>query len=105
MVMQDQARRLREPLPWGRPQKIVVAVLLSCLVLGGGTLLAFALTSGAPARADCISLSFPGTLGANDVRACGAQARRACASGAYRGIRTEMQQACARAGFPYRDAP
>ena len=33
MIMFDQSRRLSEPLRWGRREKTVVAVLLSCVVL------------------------------------------------------------------------
>ena len=102
MVMQDQAKRLSQPLPWGRPQKIVVAVLSALVIAAALALIAFALSSGSPARADCIDLNFPSTLGAAEVKGCGQKARRVCASGAYRGIGPEMKAACARAGFPYR---
>jgi hypothetical protein len=105
MVMQEQARRLSQPLPWGRAQKRVVVVLVACALLGAGALLAFGLSSGAPARADCIDLTFPSTLGAAEVRGCGEQARRICLSGAYRGISAEMQAACEKAGFAYRRPP
>ena len=103
--MQEQARRLSQPLPWGRPQKIVAAVLASLMLAGSGTLIAFALSSGAPARADCVDLSFPSTLGAAEVKGCGVKARQICASGAYRGIQREMLLACRKAGFPYRRPP
>ncbi len=105
MVMQEQARRLSQPLPWGRAQKRVVALLVACAVLGAAALLAFGLSSGAPARADCIDLTFPSTLGAAEVKGCGSEARRICSSGAYRGISTEMQAACVKAGFAYRRPP
>ena len=101
MVMQEQARRLREPLRWGRREKTAVAALLSMLALAAAGLIAFGLSSGAPARADCVSLTFPSTLGAGYVKGCGEQARRICASGAYRGIEAEMRLACRRAGFAY----
>jgi hypothetical protein len=102
MVMQDQARRLREPLRWGRREKAIVGAVLALVVAAAIALVAFGLTSGAPARADCIDLEFPSTLGAAEVKGCGAQARRLCASGAYKGIRHEMQLACEHAGFPFR---
>jgi len=100
--MQEQARRLSEPLRWGRREKALVAILLSCLAVGLLALLAYGLSSGAPARADCIDQTFPSTLGAGEVKACGAKAARVCASGAYRGIEAEMRAACQRAGFAYK---
>jgi hypothetical protein len=103
MVMQDQARRLREPLRWGRREKGIVGALLGVLAAAAVALIVFAASSGAPARADCINLSFPSTLGAGYVKGCGAKARAICASGAYRGsFGRELQAACARAGFAYR---
>ena len=103
MVMQDQARRLREPLRWGRREKTIVGALLALVVAAAIALAVFGLSSGAPARADCINLEFPSTLGAAEVKGCGAQAQRICASGAYKGITREMQLACERAGFAYRN--
>lgn len=75
-----------------------VAIAAAALV----ALVVFALTSGAPARADCIKLSFANTLGASEVKACGGKARRACANGAYPSLVDQMRAQCAHAGFPYR---
>jgi hypothetical protein len=102
MVMFEQSRRLSQPLRWGRREKTLIALVLACALLAAGALLAFGLSSGAPARADCIDLSFPSTLGAAEVKGCGAEARTLCASGAYKGIKHEMQLACERAGFAFR---
>src|SRR5947209_11626750 len=102
MVMQEQARRLREPLRWGRREKTVVGVLVGVVAAIAVTLIVFAASSGAPARADCIDLNFPSTLGAAEVKGCGERARQICASGAYKGLRDQMQAACERAGFPFR---
>jgi len=103
MVMQEQSRRLSEPLQWGRREKTVVAVLLSALALAAAGLGAFALTSGAPARADCVTVTFASTLGGAQIHGCGQQARRICASdGQLRAIAQELLAACRRAGFPYR---
>jgi hypothetical protein len=102
MIMQDQSKRLSEPLRWGRREKIAVAVLLACVALVAIGLGAYALTSGAPARKDCIGLTFASTLGAATVHECGAQARATCASpGAFRGVAAELRAACRRAGFPF----
>jgi hypothetical protein len=102
MVMFEQQRRLSEPLRWGRRERAVVAALLAVVVLALLGLGAYALTSGAPARGDCIDVSFPGTLGGNELKGCGAQARKICASGSFRGISDELSAACAKAGFAYR---
>jgi hypothetical protein len=105
MVMQEQARRLREPLRWGRREKTVMAIFLTAVALAIGALVAFGLTSGAPARADCINVSFANTLGASEVKACGGKARAICGSGAYKGVAEQMRSQCARAGFAYRESP
>jgi hypothetical protein len=102
MIMQDQSRRLSEPLHWGRRERTVVAALLVCVALAAVGLGAFALTSGAPTRRDCIEVTFASTLGGATEHACGAQARAVCASpGAFRGVAAELRAACLRAGFPY----
>ena len=100
--MHDQSRRLSEPLRWGRREKTAVAILLGCLALALAGLGAYALTSGAPARADCVDVTFASTLGGARVHACGAQARQICASpGGYRQIEQELGAACRRAGFRF----
>jgi hypothetical protein len=102
MIMQDQSRRLREPLQWGRREKTVVAVMLACVAAGAIALAAFALTKGAPARADCITLSFASTLGGAEVHQCGARARATCAiPGAFHSIQAEFRAQCEHAGFPF----
>ena len=102
MVMFEQSRRLSEPLHWGRREKTIVAVLLCSVVLALVALGAYALTSGAPARADCIAVTFASTLGGAELRGCGSRARRICASGDFRGIQPQLAGACRRAGFAYR---
>jgi hypothetical protein len=102
MIMQDQSQRLSEPLRWGRREKTVVAVLVSCLLLTAIGLGAFALSSGAPPRKDCIEVTFASTLGGATEHACGAQARTVCASpGAFKSVAEELHAACRRAGFPF----
>src|SRR5262249_31548893 len=101
MIMIGQARRLSQPLRWGRRERVVVAVLASCLVLALAGLGAYALTSGSPARADCVDVTFARTLGGATLHACGSGARRVCASGAFHGIEAELRAACRRAGFPF----
>ena len=100
--MFEQSRRLSQPLRWGRREKTALAVLLSCVLLALIGLGAYALTSGSPARTDCIRVTFASTLGGADLHACGSQARRVCASGDFRAIQQELSAACSRAGFAYR---
>ncbi len=100
--MQEQSRRLSEPLRWGRREKTAVAVVIGCLVLALVGLGAYALTSGSPARADCVSVTFASTLGGAELHGCGAQARRICASGRFPHLGEQLRPACERAGFPYR---
>ncbi|MCW3069580.1 MAG: hypothetical protein JWL67_2205 [Solirubrobacterales bacterium] len=102
MIMFDQSRRLSEPLRWGRREKTAIAVLVSCLVLALVALGAYALSSGAPARSDCVKVTFASTLGGAELHGCGEQARRICASGDFRAIQQELKAACGRAGFAYR---
>jgi hypothetical protein len=102
MIMYDQSRRLSEPLRWGRRERIVVAVLLACVALAAAGLGAYALSSGAPARRDCIEVTFASTLGGATEHACGAQARTVCASPrAFKSVADELRAACRRAGFPF----
>jgi hypothetical protein len=101
MVMFEQSRRLSEPLRWGRREKTAVAVALSCLVLAIVGLGVYALSSGSSARADCVDVSFASTLGGGRLHGCGPSARRICAAGSFRGIETQLREACRRAGFPF----
>jgi hypothetical protein len=103
MIMYGHSRRLREPLRWGRRERAVVGTLLVVVVLGLAALGAFALTSGGPARRDCIEVTFASTLGGAVEHACGARARAVCASPqAFRSSAEALREACTRAGFPYR---
>jgi hypothetical protein len=104
MIMFEQSRHLSEPLRWGRREKATIAVVLSCLALALVGLGAYALTSGAPARADCVDVTFASTVGGAELHACGARARQICASGAFHGIERELRAACGRAGFAFRGA-
>ena len=102
MIMQDQSRRLSEPLRWGRREKRIVAVLMGCVLLAAIGLGAFALTSGSPPRKGCIEVTFASTLGGAQLHGCGPQARRICAAGQFHSITAELGSACRRAGFPFR---
>jgi hypothetical protein len=102
MVMHEQSRRLSEPLRWGRREKTIVAILLSLLVLGVAALLAYGLSGGPAARANCINVNFASTLGGAELKGCGAHARAICAQGhEFRSIEPELRAACRRAGFAF----
>jgi hypothetical protein len=102
MIMMDRSRRLSEPLRWGRREKIAVATVLSVLALALAGLGAYALSSGAPARRDCIDVTFASTMGGARLHACGGRAKATCAAGgAYRGLADVLRAACKGAGFPF----
>jgi hypothetical protein len=102
MIMYDQSRRLSQPLRWGRREKAAVAALLGCLALALAGLGAYALTSGAPARADCVDVTYASTLGGARLHVCGERARAICASPiGLRGIAQELRSACRKARFPF----
>jgi hypothetical protein len=102
MIMVDQSKRLREPLRWGRRERTIVAVLVSCLVLVVAGLVVYGLTSSSQTPRDCIDVVFASTLGGADLKGCGAQARKICAGGhTFHAIEHELQGACKRAGFPF----
>ena len=101
MIMVDQAKRLREPVRFGRRERIVLTALGVCVALALVGLLAYGL-SGSPARKDCIGVNFASTLGGAELKGCGAQARKICATGhEYPTIQPELRAACRRAGFRF----
>jgi hypothetical protein len=101
MIMMDQSKRLSQPLRWGRREKGAIAAVLACVVLAALGLVAYGLTSGAPARADCIEVTFASTLGGAKLHACGARAKTICSSGGYSSIEDSLSASCRRAGFAY----
>jgi hypothetical protein len=102
MIMQDRSRRLSEPLRWGRREKAAVGAALGCLIAAMIALGAYALSSGSPARRDCIDVTFASTVGGATLHACGARARAICASPSeLKGISDSLRAACLRAGFPF----
>lgn len=106
MVLVGHSKRLAEPLPWSRRERTIVAVLLACVALLAAGMGAYALTGGAPARRDCIEVTFASTLGGATEHSCGGQARTVCASpGAFRSVAEELRAQCERAGFPFGGRP
>jgi hypothetical protein len=103
MVMQDQSKRLSEPLRWTRSGRW--AVIAAVLVLALGTVVAVvASTNGRRLAPGCIAVTFASTLGAATVHPCGARAREMCASPKENPGLAEhgaLREACRRAGLPY----
>jgi hypothetical protein len=102
MIMIGHSRRLAQPLRWDRRERLAVAALLAAVVAALVSLGVYALTSGSRARADCISVTFPSTLGGAQLQGCGARARSICASGAFPGLADALRAECTRAGFAFR---
>jgi hypothetical protein len=102
MIMENRARRLSEPLRWGRREKGVVGALLACVVLALVGLGIYALVSGSSARRDCVDVTFASTVGAATIHACGGRARQICASGDFPAISGELGAACRRAGLAFK---
>ena len=102
MIMENRSKRLSEPLRWGRREKAVVAVLVSCVVIVLIGLGAYSLTSGSVEPKDCVDITFASTLGAARMHACGPRARTLCAAPqASKEIAQPLKQACRRAGYPF----
>ncbi|HEV2975622.1 MAG TPA: hypothetical protein VGX69_11635 [Solirubrobacteraceae bacterium] len=102
MIMEAREKRLATPLQWGRREKTLVGALLAVVIAAAIALGAYALSSGAPARRDCVDVTFASTLGGAELKGCGARARSICASGSFRSIGQQLAEACRRAGFAYR---
>jgi hypothetical protein len=101
MIMEARSKRLATPLHWGRREKTAIAGVLAALALALVGLGVYALTSGSPARADCVDVTFASTLGGGRLHGCGTSARRICAAGSFHGIEDELRASCRRAGFPF----
>lgn len=102
--MQDQSKRLSEPLRWTRASRLAVACAVLVLAVAGGVVAVVGSTSGTPARRGCIEVTVPSTLGGAVVRQCGATARETCANPAgNRGLAANgaLHDACRRAGVAY----
>ncbi len=102
MIMEARQKRLSTPLQWGRREKTAVAGALAAALIALIALGAYALTSGGAARHDCIEVVFPSTLGGAKLHACGANARRICASpSSYKSLGDDLRAACKKATLPY----
>lgn len=102
--MQDQSKRLAEPLRWTRASRLAVACAVLALVVAGAVVAVVGSTSGTPTHRGCIEITVPSTLGGAVVRQCGSAARQMCANPAgNRGLAANgaLRDACRRAGLAY----
>ncbi len=102
MIMEARHQRLSTPLRWGRREKAIVGSLLAVVIVAAVALGVYGLSSGAPARKDCVEVTFASTLGAAKIKGCGARARAICAAGAGPSLAGQLRASCGRAGFAYR---
>jgi hypothetical protein len=101
MIMEARAKRLSTPLQWGRREKAAVASLLAVVVAALIALGVYALSSGSPARKDCVEAFAASTVGAVRVHGCGDRARQLCSTATRnKGIAEKLSESCRRAGFP-----
>jgi hypothetical protein len=104
MVMQDQAKRLSEPLRWTRTSRWAVIVACAVLVAALAVVAVVAETKGSGKRAGCIEVTFASTLGAAAIHPCGERARALCANPAENPAAMahgHLLEACREAGLPY----
>jgi hypothetical protein len=103
MVMQEQSKRLAQPLHWTRAGRL--AVLVTVLVLTVASVLAVIASSEPDKLAPgCIEVTFASTLGGAIDRRCGAHAREACLAPAQNpalAAHGALREACRKAGLPY----
>ncbi|HEX3392072.1 MAG TPA: hypothetical protein VHS55_05890 [Solirubrobacteraceae bacterium] len=103
MVMQEQSKRLAQPLQWTRAGRL--AVIVTVVVLAVGTVVAVVASTKTETLAPgCIQVTFASTLGAAEAHPCGARAREVCANPAENPGLAEhgrLRDACRRAGLPY----
>jgi hypothetical protein len=103
MVMQEQSKRLSQPLRWTRAGRVGV-ILALVLLLGGTVATILASTTAKKLAPGCIEVTFASTLGAAVVHPCGARAREMCASPAESPGLAEhgaLREACRKARLPY----
>ena len=102
--MQDQSKRLSQPLQWTRASRWAVAAAVLVLAIAGAVAAVVGSTSGTPAHKGCIEVTVPSTLGGAVVRQCGVTARQTCAHPASDpGLAANgaLRDACQRAGLAY----
>ncbi len=101
--MQEQSKRLSEPLRWTRAGRLAVLGVGGLLLAALVTVAVLASTTGSR-QAGCIEVTYASSLGAALMHPCGAHAREACArpdqypAAAAHGA---LLEACRQAGLPY----
>jgi hypothetical protein len=103
MVMQEQSKRLSQPLQWTRAGRLAVLAAGGLLLAALAVVAVLASTTGSR-QAGCIEVTYASSLGAALMHPCGAHAREACArpdqypAAAAHGA---LHEACRQAGLPY----
>jgi hypothetical protein len=81
MPLQGQWERQQAPLFSGsRRERRTLAVVAGLLALGVAAVLYFTLLGSSGARAGCVDVTVPSTMGAGTMHACGDAARHLCRS-------------------------
>jgi hypothetical protein len=104
MVMQEQSKRLSQPLRWTRTGRLAVIAASAVLLVGLATVAVLASTSGPGHRAGCIEVTFASTLGAAVIHPCGARAVALCANptdNPAAAAHGALRAACRQAGLSY----
>ncbi len=104
MVMQEQAKRLAEPLRWTRASRLAVIAACTVLVVAFAVVAVVAETKGTGTHPGCIEVTFASTLGAAAIHPCGERARALCANPAENPAAMahgHLLEACRQAGLPY----
>ncbi|HTA13716.1 MAG TPA: hypothetical protein VK781_02530 [Solirubrobacteraceae bacterium] len=102
-MMQEQSRRLSEPLRWTRGGRLAVIAASALLLVALATVAVIASTTGSR-QPGCIEVTYASSLGAALMHPCGVHAREACArpsqypAAAAHGA---LREACGRAGLAY----
>jgi hypothetical protein len=103
MVMQEQSRRLSQPLRWTRAGRLAVLGAAALMLAALAVVAVLASTTGSR-QAGCIEVTYASSLGAALMHPCGAHAREACAQpGQYPAAAAHgaLREACRQAGLPY----
>ena len=103
MVMVGQAKRLSEPVGWGRREWRILAAIVA-VILVGSVIGAIVASGGRASTKGCVVVTGASTTGAAALTECGAQAREWCATALAPGAPTttftsQLEQGCRADGY------